>query len=765
MLCLDMPRESVRWRIMGPVAAIVLGAAGFTVADSPPSPTEVRGDLHGDPLPEGAIARLGTVRYRAGGPGTFLADHRTLLSGGRHLTWLDVTTGRITRSIGVGDGRAKVLAVTRDRSVAAVGGYRARTAEQHRQYQIVFIDTTTGKETSRLAMRIDGSDEVPSCAAFTPDGTRLATGHRGGKGVVRIWNVASGRKEAIRTTPAFEKVRRATNEGVESVAFSSDGTWLVAATSHEAVRWRWRSDEPMERMGRGRLQTAQFAPNSGIVAVAGPLLISSADPGPAVQLFDVETGRQVLELHAPKGKALSFGQMAFTADGSRLVIPFSPGGLGVWNLQNGELERMLPWEHLGLRVWPRSAVLSPDGRWAAAVWWQLIAVWDFKTGQRVDEERIAHMQQVNALLACPAGRQVVTIGGEGLAIVWETQSGRPVHVWRNPRDKPAPVQGSSFLAGAFSPDGRWVATSARDEVVLWNRTSGEVAHVWPGHQVTYGQAVLRFARDGRTLLSFGDAWFLRAFDVRTGERARPHAIRPTGVPLKEKPDGTIEPEIVRMGGMSGYAPSPMMAASFTPDGRTLVLLSRARVHLFDVHSGEERTHYEVGRESRRRIRAVTDDEYAEWADDQAAGLNRHIAITPDSRRLATVGVRAATEDSRAYELHVRRLEDGEVLASFPLDGEPKDAYSHPVTGMVFSPDGEKLAVASPSGREGWRIDVYDAGTGRLEARIEQDASLWFHSPGSLSLAFTPDGDRIVAAQADTTALVWDWRRFSIADDE
>ncbi len=99
------------------------------------------------------------------------------------------------------------------------------------------------------------------------------------------------------------------------------------------------------------------------------------------------------------------------------------------------------------------------------------------------------------------------------------------------------------------------------------------------------------------------------------------------------------------------------------------------------------------------------------------------------------------------------MEDGEVLASFPLDGEPKDAYSHPVTAMVFSPDGEKLAVASPSGREGWRIDLYDAATGRLEVRIEQDDSLWFHWPGSLSLAFTPDGARIVAAQTDTSALV------------
>ena len=98
-----------------------------------------------------------------------------------------------------------------------------------------------------------------------------------------------------------------------------------------------------------------------------------------------------------------------------------------------------------------------------------------------------------------------------------------------------------------------------------------------------------------------------------------------------------------------------------------------------------------------------------------------------------------------------------------MDGEAKDVYSPPVSAMVFSPDGAKLAAAFPAVRAGSMIDLYDVATGRLEARIEREGSSWSHSPGSLS--FTPEGDRIVATQADTTALVWDWRRFSIANDE
>jgi hypothetical protein len=44
----------------------------------------------------------------------------------------------------------------------------------------------------------------------------------------------------------------------------------------------------------------------------------------------------------------------------------------------------------------------------------------------------------------------------------------------------------------------------------------------------------------------------------------------------------------------------------------------------------------------------------------------------------------------------------------------------------------------------------------LPAQIE-------HGGGS-RLAFTPDGERIVVAHDDTTALVWEWKRFLVADD-
>src|SRR5262245_66026970 len=61
-------------------------------------------DLHGDPLPDGVLVRLGTVRWRHGGAGAAIAyspDGKTLVSGGWHgtLRFWDVASGKELRRI------------------------------------------------------------------------------------------------------------------------------------------------------------------------------------------------------------------------------------------------------------------------------------------------------------------------------------------------------------------------------------------------------------------------------------------------------------------------------------------------------------------------------------------------------------------------------------------------------------------------------------------------------------------------------------------
>src|SRR5947199_70946 len=97
----------MRLTMMRPAA----GATAFGGSSDSNSPRRHRqrarpaADRHGDPLPAGSLARLGTTRWRHGAEITFVAfgpDGRTLITAGQDRTarvW-DLATGREVRRFG-----------------------------------------------------------------------------------------------------------------------------------------------------------------------------------------------------------------------------------------------------------------------------------------------------------------------------------------------------------------------------------------------------------------------------------------------------------------------------------------------------------------------------------------------------------------------------------------------------------------------------------------------------------------------------------------
>src|SRR5262245_23071154 len=82
---------------------LMLGLTGLPAAGQVPS-EKARHDALGDPLPLGAVQRLGTVRLRHGGAvpcAAFLPDGKTLVSRGGDavLRFWDPATGKETRHL------------------------------------------------------------------------------------------------------------------------------------------------------------------------------------------------------------------------------------------------------------------------------------------------------------------------------------------------------------------------------------------------------------------------------------------------------------------------------------------------------------------------------------------------------------------------------------------------------------------------------------------------------------------------------------------
>jgi hypothetical protein len=107
------------------LAAVLLAAWASSAAPAQENGTTLRLDAHGDPLPEGAIARLGTTRFRTGlvraGKILFLHGDKGLLSGGEMgagvRIW-DVAGGKELRRIGGAAVRGP-LALSHDGKIVA----------------------------------------------------------------------------------------------------------------------------------------------------------------------------------------------------------------------------------------------------------------------------------------------------------------------------------------------------------------------------------------------------------------------------------------------------------------------------------------------------------------------------------------------------------------------------------------------------------------------------------------------------------------------
>jgi WD40 repeat protein len=244
---------------------------------------------------------------------------------------------------------------------------------------------------------------------------------------------------------------------------------------------------------------------------------------------------------------------------------------------------------------------------------------------------------------------------------------------------------------ALSPDGQHLASTDGPVVRLWGLPSGKVVREFRGHRGDVDAVTL--SPDGSALASGG--WqdhTLRLWDVASGrERWQVKLPAPTG---------------------TNFGECPLV---FTPDGKVLVSGSadgtNKAVYFWDTATGKEL----------RRIERPAS----------------RLALSPDGRVLATAGMDRTV---RLWD-----VASGKELRRLDTDA----------TALAFAPDGHSLATGDVSGT----VRLWELATGAERARFRGHQSgevgKGAVAVGVSSLAFFPDGRRLLSGGGDTTALVWE----------
>ena len=600
-----------------------------------PNPVEeqpARTDRYRDPLPEGAIARLGTTRFRAGGSinlMAFLPDRKTLLTVEQkehdtHICRLwEAATGKALRAFGDQQGDfLRSAALSPDAKILATGWFNSRKKED----RIVLWDVATGKELRTLeglaigllpiAFAPDGKtsaaaggdktirlwdpntgDEVRQfkvrqadwvCLAFSPDGKTLVAGSRLGN--VCLWDVEAGKE--------LHKLDGHANF-VDALVFSPDGKTLAAASDQQEFIRLWdvatgKEVRSFTRVEEERPRCLAFSPDGKVLA-SGCFASTKTTQAP-VRLWDVATGKELRQL---RGHLFWVSSLAFFADGKTLAS----GGtneIHLWDLATGN--ELLPLPEPRSHV--QSIAYSPDGRLVATGNLDhTIRLWEPTTGQLIRQFEGGHTDRVWHVVFSPDGQTLASAGNDNTIRIWDVVKGREV--------RRLPGGEKTVLFVAYSPDGRTLATSGRDRVVrLWDAATGKELRQLAGLHEYLVRAT--FSPDGKRLAAVSmdrgaSNGTILVWDTATGKEVRRWAT-PQRALVIFSPDGKL-----LAGGENQTAPATdvtlhlwdlatgkerrftisrrarVFAGVFSPDGKTFALgLTDGSIHLCELATGQVR---------------------------------------------------------------------------------------------------------------------------------------------------------------------------------
>lgn len=349
-----------------------------------------RVDALGDPLPEAAVARLGTVRFRTGGPIAQMAyapDGRLLAAvGGHGLALFDPRDGRRLRALKGSDaGFGRVEFSARGDLVVASGAREVRLWETKGFTELRVIHEP---HTRILAL------------ALAPDGERVFTA--GQDRIGRVWEIATGKL-------LFE-LARPFNMHVASAAFSPDGRWIATAGPHDALDL-WDASAGTHAHAFG---DAGFMPCVVAFSPDGRRLLGGSAHGRAL-IWDpvLRVRRGALDAHPAE-----ITSVRFSPDGTRFVTAGRDRKLRIWETRAcAQVFEIDVLDEAGcVAIDPMSEEIAFGGES------QVVHRYFVSTGvQRASPA--GHHGAVSGLAERPDGARVVSVGVDGRALVWGLSEG------------------------------------------------------------------------------------------------------------------------------------------------------------------------------------------------------------------------------------------------------------------------------------------------------------------------------------------------------
>jgi len=684
-------------------------------------------DSFGDPLPPGAVARMGTVRFRHGNGVSliaFSANGKKLVFGGRgeldnDIRMVETSTGKELRTFDLKRGEVPWgMDLSPDGNILAVGAFNSSKPDG----AFVVWDTTTGKELARIDCGKQPSDVVVfspnSKVLVTHDYKRIHDTNNYQTGM-KAWDAATGKLlhefqdlEGRVSRPAFspdgKRLAFTTivpfpqdgKRGPTNGFFYDTATWHVVKpmAARPPVPPGWHQDER---------EFLAFSPD-------GKLLVGG-DFVKHIDFMKADTGELIERAELPLATR-SITSLSFSHDGKMLAVVSDFDIVSIWDTATRKVLFNLG-PHATVAVFsPAEPILVTGGaqnvRYGTLPFRDYPAVrfWDPSNGKEIlkNDAPTAAVQVTHWL---QGGKLLAVSPAENCYRLWDWHTGKQI----------ARVSfGGKYLGciwSAVSPDGKLLAISqpsgqGNDETIqIFDLAAGKESHRLESKMV---RLPIGFTADGRFLLAGVDPNLVTIWDTADGKVSRT-------LDLKNE----LQKAFAMLGSISGDGKklalqvSELLVEPVGPDPGHQVWPTGYYRCVIDTSTGK------------KLWSTARDDSALKGGFPQTADT---FAFSPDGKLLA---------ERVGQTINLRDSATGATLTVLKCEKEWYQ-WAKQANAMTFTPDSKKLIAADLRNN----IYVWDVATGKELQKFTG------HRGSIFSVSVSLDGRMFATASEDSTVLIW-----------
>jgi WD40 repeat protein/uncharacterized caspase-like protein len=453
--------------------------------------------------------------------------------------------------------------------------------------------------------------------------------------------------------------------------------------------------------------------------------IATASNDNTAKIWDAETGILLANL---AGHTLSVSSVKFSPDGKHVLTSSWDNTIKIWDADKGTLLLNLAGhtdEVSETIPHPPSAVFSPDGKKILTKSLDYTAkIWDAKNGKLLID-LVGHDDYIHTAIFSSDGSKVITASVRNTVKIWNALTGDVIQSLKG--------QTAHTNSVAVSPNGSTIVTTFDgDTAKTWNIKTGVCARKLKGHT---GEVVsAEFSPNGKWILTTALDHSAKIWNAETGQ-------------LTE----TISKQ-----------DHPINSASFSTDGKKIITTSGDKVGIWEVANkklvAESQGHAKdvtplvwtplsavLSPDGKKILTASCQDKSAKVWNAESGELLLNLAgrasevgagvFSPGGKNIVTVNGKLAK---------VWDIEKGRLLTN--LSG-----HTDQITSLVYSPDGKKIVTGSNDKT----VKIWNASTGELSITLQAQLETWYPMPGNpqVKLAYSADGVNI-ATVSDDTIKIW-----------